>query len=134
MGKSAPKPPDPKETSAASTSTNVGTAIANAYLGNVNQITPDGTLTYNQTGTYKWRDPYTGRTYEIPTFTATQTLSEAQQAIKDQIDAAELNLAGLANDQSGFLRDYLAKPFTRADIRALLARHGTKKFRDPESS
>ncbi len=34
---------------------------------------------------------------------------------------------------SGF-DDYLAKPFTRADIRALLARHGTKKFRDPESS
>lgn len=112
MGKpKAPEPPDPKETSAASTSTNVGTAIANAFMGNVNQITPDGSLTYEQTGTYKWRDPYTGKTYDIPTFTATQTLSEAQQAIKDQTDAAELNLAGLANDQSGFLRDYLAKPF-----------------------
>jgi len=107
----APKPPDPKETSAASTSTNVGTAIANAFLGNVNQITPDGSLTYDQTGTFDWYDPYTGRTYKIPTFTATQELSQQQQAIKEQTDAAELNLAGLANQQSGFLQDYLAKPF-----------------------
>lgn len=111
MGKSAPTPPDPKETSAASTSTNVGTAIANAFMGNVNQITPDGSLTYDQTGTYQWKDPYTGQTYDIPTFTATQQLSQQQQAIKDQTDAAQLNLAGLANDQSGFLRDYLANPF-----------------------
>ena len=112
MGKSskAPPPPDPKETSAASTSTNVGTAIANAMLGNVDQITPDGTLSYDQTGTYDWRDPYTGRTYNIPTFTATQTLSDDQQAIADQSNAAELNLATLANDQSSFLQDYMAQP------------------------
>lgn len=112
MGKgSAPTPPDPKETAAASTSTNVGTAISNAFLGNVNQVTPDGTLTYDQTDTYKWHDPYTGKTYDIPRFTATQTLSAAQQAIKDQTNGAQLNLAGLANQQSGFLQDYMTKPF-----------------------
>jgi len=107
----APKAPDPKETAAASTSTNVGTAIANAYLGNVNQITPDGSLTYSQTGTHQWKDPYTGKTYDVPTFTAEQKLSEQQQAIKNQTDGAELNLAGLANQQSGMLKDYMSKPF-----------------------
>lgn len=112
MGKksSAPPPPDPRETSAASTSTNVGTAIANAFLGNVDQITPDGTLDYEQSGSYQWHDPFTGETYTVPQFTATQTLSDEQQAIKDQSDAAELNLATLANDQSGFLQDYMAQP------------------------
>ncbi|TJU85571.1 MAG: tail fiber domain-containing protein [Mesorhizobium sp.] len=112
MGKSkAPSPPSPKETSAASTATNVGTAIANANLGNVNQVTPDGNLTYSQSGTYTWKDPYTGKSYDIPKYTATQTLSEQQQAIKSQTDAAELNLGTLANNQSAFLGDYMSKPF-----------------------
>lgn len=111
-GKSkAPAPPDPRETSAAQTGTSVATAVANAQLGNVNQVTPDGSLTYDQTGTYSFRDPYTGHTYDLPTYTATQQLSEAQQAIKDQNDGAELNLATLANNQSGFLNDYLGDPF-----------------------
>lgn len=112
MGKDAPDPPDPKETSAASTSTNLGTAIANAMMGNVNQITTDGNLTYDQTGSYTWNDPYTGKSYDVPKFTATQTLSENQQAIKSQTDAAQLNLAGLANDQSGFLKNYMSQPFS----------------------
>lgn len=114
MGKSnnAPAPPDPKQTAAASTSTNVGTAVANAFLGNVNQNTPDGTLAYDKTGSYQWKDPYTGQTYDVPTFTATQTLSPEQQAIKGQSDKAELNLATLANNQSAFLNDYMAKPFS----------------------
>lgn len=111
MGKSkAPKAPDPKETSAASTSTNIGTAVANSYLNNYNQNTPDGSLSYDQTGSYDWFDPYTNKTYNIPRFTATQTLSPQQQAIKDQSDAAELNLGKLANSQSGRLNDLLGKP------------------------
>lgn len=113
MGKSkAPAAPDPKETSAASTSTNVGTAIANAMMNNYNQVTPDGTLNYSQSGTYQWNDPYTGQTYDIPTFTATQTYSDQQQAIKDQEDAANLNLATLANSQSSRLNDLLGTPFS----------------------
>lgn len=113
MGKkSAPAAPSPRETASASTSTNVGTAVANAYLGNVNQNTPDGSLTYSQTGSYKWNDPYTNQTYDIPTFTATQTLSQQQQAIKDQSDAAELNLAKLGNSQSSRLSELLSTPFS----------------------
>lgn len=113
MGKSkAPAAPDPKETASAQTGTNIGTAIANGYLGNVNQVTPDGSLTYSQTGTNQWRDPMSGAVYDLPTWTATQTLSPAQQAIKDQQDAAEKNLATLANTQSGRLNDVLGTPFT----------------------
>jgi len=111
VGKSAPEPPDPRETSAASTSTNVGTAIANSMMNNANQVTPDGTISYDQTSTYTWNDPYTGKSYQIPRFTATTQLSDAQQAIKGQTDAAQLNLGTLANNQSAFLNDYMAKPF-----------------------
>jgi len=113
MGKSspsAPAAPDPAKTAAAQTSTNIGTAIANANMGNVNQVTPDGSLTYSQSGTYAYKDPNDGKTYDIPQYTATQTLSPQQQAIKDQTSGAQLNLGALANDQSGFLKDYMSKP------------------------
>ncbi|RUX96147.1 hypothetical protein [Mesorhizobium sp. M7D.F.Ca.US.004.01.2.1] len=112
MGKpKAPSPPNPKDTSAASTGTNISTAIANSYLNNANQVGPDGTITYTDNGSQSITDPYTGKTYQIPTRTATTTLSPAQQAIKDQTDKAQLNLGTLANNQSSFLNDYMAKPF-----------------------
>lgn len=58
MGKaSAPKSPDPKETAAAQTSTNISTAVANSALNNVNQVTPYGSLTYDQTGQQFISDP-----------------------------------------------------------------------------
>lgn len=108
MGKQkAPSPPDPNKTAAAQTATNIGTAIANQTLGNVNQVTPDGNLTYSQTGSTKWTDPLNGKEYDLPTYTATQTLSPEQQAIKNQTDAAELNMATLASTQSGKLNTLL---------------------------
>jgi hypothetical protein len=96
----APTPPNPIETARASTSTNVATGVANAFLNNVNQITPQGSLTYNPTGAYNWADPVTGTNYSIPTFTATQTLSPQQQAIQGQQEATQFNMAGMANNQS----------------------------------
>lgn len=116
-----PAPPDPRETSAAQTSTNFGTAIANNYMQMVDQVGPNGSLSYDQTDTYSYTDPYTGETYEIPRFTATTELSPEQQGILDQSNAAKGNLAGIAADQSGFLRDYLAQPF-EADTAAIEAR------------
>jgi len=98
MGKSSPPdPPDPKETAAAQTGQNVDTAIANAYLGNVNQVTPYGSLTYEPTGSYQMADPQDSSIVRsIPTFTATQTLSDGQQAILDEQQRAQLGLAGAA--------------------------------------
>ena len=115
MGKSAPKPTDPKETSAAATGTSVSTAIANGVMNNVNQVTPDGTLTYTNAGYETITDPYTGKSYQIPKTTATQTLSAGNQAIYDQTQGTQLNLSTLANDQSGFLNDYMSTPFSYDD-------------------
>lgn len=110
MGKpKAPKPPDPKETSAAATGTSVGTAIANTMMGNVNQVGPDGSLTYSQSGTYDWMDPYTNKTYKLPTFTATTSMSDANKAIYDTNQATQGNLASMGKDQSAFLKDYLSR-------------------------
>lgn len=111
MGKSAPSPPaspSPQATAAASTSTNVATAISNAFLNNTNQVTPDGSLNYDVTGDYNWQDPYTGLNVDIPTFTATQTLSPQQQQIQDQANATKMNLAGMANAQSSRLSQWLS--------------------------
>lgn len=111
MGKpKQPKAPDPKETAAAQTGTNVTTALANAQLGNVNQYGPDGSVVYSTNGSKSFTDPTSGATYNIPQYAQTTTLSQQQQAIKDQSDAASLNLGTIANQQSNFLKDYLAKP------------------------
>jgi len=101
MGKpDAPTPPNPLDTAREQTGTNVSTAVANAYLANINQQTPQGSLSYNQSGTYDWTDPSTNQTYHIPTFTATQVLSPQGQAIQNQTQAAQYNLSGMANAQS----------------------------------
>jgi hypothetical protein len=107
----APKAPDPKETAAAQTGTNVTTAIANGYLGNINQVTPDGKLVYSYGGMKTVKDPTTGATYQVPTTTVTQTLSKAQQAIKTQQDLASKNLATVGATQSGRLNGLLSTPF-----------------------
>ena len=183
MGKSssAPKPPDPKQTAAAQTSTNIGTAIANGYLGAVNQNTPYGSLEYSfegggnvpqvvavggqkqavngggitgklfggesdknisyrttpkswrvgdqtfntradavayqqglqaEQGGYNWTDPYTGKTYNLPKTTVTQTLSPEEQRKLELNQQTEINLGELAQDQSAFLKDYMANPFS----------------------
>lgn len=81
-------------------------------MGNINQVTPDGSLTFSYGDMKTVTDPTTGATYQVPVTTATQTLSPQQQAIKDQNDAANKNLATLANSQSGRLNDLLGTPFS----------------------
>lgn len=112
MGKSAPKPTDPRETSAATTGTNLSTAIGNAWMTNMNEYGPDGSREFNNTGMETVTDPYTGQTYQVPRFSVTTTLSPEQQAIKEQQDSASLNLATLGSDLSGTLADHLRGNFT----------------------
>lgn len=118
----SPKAPDPKETAAAQTSANVNTAIANSYLGNVNQYTPQYNLEYNKTGKEFIQDPNGNVTlkngkkgYYVPTFSATTTLTEPYQQVEDNNVATQQNLSGMAADQSAFVRDYLNEPFSIKD-------------------
>jgi hypothetical protein len=104
---SPPTPPSPTATAGAQTANNVSTALANTFLNNTNQTTPQGSLRYDQTDTYTFNDPNTGAQYNIPRFTATQTLSPEEQKIFEQSEAAKYNLANLANSQSGRLGSLL---------------------------
>ena len=109
MGKSSPPPaPNPIDSARAQTGTNVSTSVANAFLNNTNQNTPEGSLRYDVTDNFQWTDPSTGSTYTIPRFTATQSLTPQGQAIQDQTMGAKLNMAGLANTQSGRLASHLS--------------------------
>lgn len=76
----------------------------------VGQNSPWGSLSYEQTGSTWITDP-NGKPIEVPNFTANTTLSPQQQAIFDQTQAAELNLANIANDQTGKLGELLSNPF-----------------------
>jgi hypothetical protein len=96
----SPDPPNPVATANAQNVANVSTAVANANLGNINQVTPQGNLTYSETGSYT--DPATGQS--IPRFTATQSLSPTGQQTFDQSQAAQLQLAALGNEQAQRLR------------------------------
>lgn len=109
-GRSAPPPPDPKETAAAQTGTNVATAIANAQLGNVNQVTPYGSLTYDQTGSYEFTDPSSGSTYNVPTFTATQTTGPGGQEVVDNNIATQQAISRIGRNQADRIESALSSP------------------------
>ena len=113
-GRSAPAPPDPYKTAEAQTGTNVATAVANQHLANINQKTPYGELNFNQTGSYQFTDPNSGKTYDLPTYTAEQTLSPHQQQLMGINNRTETNLADLGANQSSLLRERLASPFNMA--------------------
>ena len=106
----APAPIDPRQTSAASTGTNISTAVANTAMGNVDQVGPDGSLTTKQTGVKTVTDPYTGQSYTVPTYTATTALSAPNQAIYDKTTANKDAMADkvmklLAGFGTGDIRD-----------------------------
>jgi hypothetical protein len=135
---SPPTPPNPIATAGAQTGTNISTALANTFLNNYNQVTPQGSLTYDQTSAYAFTDPTTGTQYNIPRFTQTQTLSPAEQKIFEQSEAAKYNLANLANSQSGRLGSLLGTNIslsgapTAADPNSLKLGTAARTFGDDE--
>lgn len=110
MGKSQPQAPDPSATASAQGQWNSFTAQQQQAMNMVGQNSPYGSLAYTQTGSTTMTDP-NGKQISVPQFTANTTLSPSQQAIFDQTQKAQSNLAGLAENQSGMLKDYLSKPF-----------------------
>lgn len=119
---SAPTPPNPAQVSRDQSAANIGTAVGQSILGNTNQVTPYGNLTYNQTGGQDVNGTW------VPSWTATQTLSPAQQAIYNsttglQQQALNLGPQALTNVE-GSLNTPLSDPAKLRDdaYKALTAR------------
>src|SRR5215217_1380984 len=107
---SSPAAPDPWETASAQSQWNNTTAQTQQALNMVDQTNPWGSSTYSQNGTQTIVGA-DGKPISVPKYQQTTTLSPEQQAIFEQTQSAQGNLAGLASDQSAAMRDYLNKPF-----------------------
>jgi len=86
--KDAPTPPDPYQTAAAQTKSNIGTATAQQNINMVDQSNPYGSLSYSQTGT---------NPDGTPKYSSTTTLNPAQQGLLDQSNANKSAALGVAN-------------------------------------
>jgi hypothetical protein len=86
--KSAPKPPDPYQTAAAQTKSNIDTATANQRVNMVDQNNPYGSLRYTQIGT---------NPDGTPKYQADTTLNGAQQGLLDQSNSNKMAAGGLAS-------------------------------------
>lgn len=96
---SPPPQPDPVATAKTQGEMNTNTAITSQLLNQTNQVTPYGTLTYEQNGTNSFVGA-DGKTYSVPKFTATQTLSPTEQALLDLSNKTRTNLGQIGVDQS----------------------------------
>ena len=113
---SAPPPPDPRAVAGAQTTTNIGTAIANTATGNVNQVTPHGTLTYDQTGTHVYKDPNTGDEHKIPTYTATTKYTQDQNHIFKTNEKTQQTLAAIASQAATRMGSFLKGNVDRSKL------------------
>lgn len=92
MGKStpqAPKAPDPVATANAQAAANSQAAITQANLNRIDQVTPQGSITYNQIGT---------NSDGTPRYQQVQSYSPQQQALYDQQNQIAQSLGGLAQN------------------------------------
>jgi len=97
---SAPKAPDPYDTAAAQTGSNVNTATANSIIGNANENNPYGSVKYSNIG-YDYIDDGKGHKTAVPRYQRDVTLSPEQQALLDKQNAMQSNLADIGVQQSG---------------------------------
>jgi hypothetical protein len=97
----APTPPDPERTAAAQTTSNRETAVANAYLNRVNQMTPQGSVQWNVTG---YNPDGT------PRFESTQTYSPEEQNIFNLGQQTRANIGNIGVQQSARIGELLGTP------------------------
>jgi hypothetical protein len=136
---SPPPAPDPVATAKAQGDMNQNTATTQQLLNMTNQVTPDGSLTYNQTGNNSFTGA-DGKTYTVPQFTATQTLSPTQQALKGLTDQTKQNIGQIGVDQSAKIGGILGTNVNLSNdaVENRLLELGTKRLtpqfaRDEES-
>jgi hypothetical protein len=118
MGKKtpqAPASPDPYATASAQTGANVQSAIASGVIGNINQVGPNGSTKYDQTDTYTMTGA-DGKTYQVPRYTQTTTLSPEQQQLYNQQTKIGSGMNDLALGQVNRLQDHLGKPIDASKL------------------
>lgn len=98
----APAAPDPVATANAQAAANKDAAITQAGLNRVNQVTPQGSITWSQNGV---------DANGIPQYTQTQTYSPEQQALYNQQNQIAQQLGGLALDNVGRVQQTQAQDF-----------------------
>jgi hypothetical protein len=87
---------------------NRDTAITQQQLNMVDQYNPWGSITYQQTGENTFTDSQ-GKVISTPSYSQYTNYTPESQAIFDKTNQAQTNLADLAAQQSGFLKDYLGQ-------------------------
>lgn len=105
----APPAPDPVATANAQANSNQSTATTQQLLNMTNQVGPDGSLTYNQTGNNSFTDA-NGKSISVPQFTATTSLNPVSQGIYNTNKQTEGNIANIGRDQSARIGDLLGTP------------------------
>ena len=104
---SAPAAPDYRAAAQETAAGNIDAARLATAANRVNQRTPYGNLDYAITGS----DPYGN-----PTWTATQTLSPAQQQLLDYQNQTSIGLGQLANKGLGYVENMLQTPFDTSKL------------------
>lgn len=102
----APATPDYAGAAKEQGSANLNSAIATNTLGRIDQVTPQGSIKYTDTGSYTLPDGTT-----IPRSTATTTLSGGEQALYDQNNQISQSLNKLALQGTDYVGSTVNKPF-----------------------
>ncbi len=103
---SAPQAFNPSQVAQQQTTSNIQTAAGQAALNNTNQVTPFGSLNYTEG---PWRDVGGGNW--VPTYTATTTLSPAQQSLLDAQNSVTGKTYNLANQYADRIGAATSAPF-----------------------
>lgn len=121
---------------------NINTAVNQTRLNHVNQVTPYGNLTYEQTGgTHDWNGNW------IPSYTATQTMSPEQQSLYDKQTALQGRALDTADTVMNNVNSAVSTPLNydglqeitsqenyRNDAMNALEARGSKSIADAENA
>ena len=112
MGKpKAPAAPDYAAAAQAQGAANLNATLASNYLNHPNEISPEGSRMWDQTGTQTLADGT-----KIPTYTVTTSLSPDQQTLYDQNTALAKQLNELASSGVGYVGTKASTPFDTSKL------------------
>lgn len=128
-----PAAPDPVATASAQAGANRDTAITQGAMNMIDQVGPDGSLTYEKTGDQTFTDSLTGQTYTVPKYRAVTSLSESGQRVQGLNNQTQENIATIGRDQSARIGELLSTPLKIGNeaTEARLMELGSKRL-DPK--